>query len=52
MDHASGTLPKGYRSHASMHELNIPLFVYNAQGAPPEPYFNHNVDLARWLYQS
>ena len=52
MDHASGTLPKGYRSHASMHELDIPLFVYNAQGAPSEAYFKHNVDLARWLYQS
>jgi phosphonoacetate hydrolase len=52
MDQASGTLQKTYRSHASMHELNIPLFVYNAQGAPPESYFKHNVDLARWLYQS
>ena len=52
MDHASGTLPKEYRSHASMYELNIPVFVYNAQGAPPESYFHHNVDLARWLYQS
>ncbi len=40
----------GLRSHGSLHEVNIPLFVYNAKGAPPADYFNHNLDLARWLY--
>lgn len=40
------------RSHGSLHELNIPLFVYNAKNAPPSDYFQHNLDLARWLYQS
>jgi hypothetical protein len=30
--------------------VDIPLFVYNAKGAPPADYFNHNLDLARWLY--
>jgi hypothetical protein len=34
-----------------MHELNIPLFVYNAKGAPPSSYFTHNRDLARWMYR-
>lgn len=38
------------RSHGCLHELEMPLFVYNAKGAPKADYFNHNVDLARWLY--
>jgi phosphonoacetate hydrolase len=40
------------RSHGSLHELSIPLFVYNAKNAPPSDYFQHNLDLARWLYPS
>jgi phosphonoacetate hydrolase len=40
----------GLRSHGSLHEIDIPLFVYNAKNAPPADYFNHNLDLARWLY--
>jgi len=40
----------GLRSHGSMHELDIPLFVYNAKNPPSPEYFNHNLDLARWLY--
>jgi len=42
----------GLRSHGSLHEIDIPLFVYNAKGAPSADYFNHNLDLARWLYPS
>ena len=38
------------RSHGSEHELNIPLFVYHANHMPPRDYFQHNLDLARWLY--
>jgi phosphonoacetate hydrolase len=41
----------GLRSHGSLHETEIPLFVY-AKNAPPADYFNHNLDLARWLYPS
>jgi hypothetical protein len=26
--------------------------VYNAKSAPSAEYFNHNLDLARWLYSS
>jgi phosphonoacetate hydrolase len=40
----------GLRSHGSLHEINVPLFVYNAKNAPTATYFNHNLDLARWLY--
>ncbi len=42
----------GLRSHGSLHEIDIPLFVYNAKNAPSPDYFNHNLDLARWLYPS
>jgi phosphonoacetate hydrolase len=42
----------GLRSHGSMHELDVPLFVYHAKNAPSPDYFNHNLDLARWLYPS
>jgi phosphonoacetate hydrolase len=40
------------RSHGSMHELNIPLFVYHANHTPSSDYFQHNLDLARWLYRA
>jgi phosphonoacetate hydrolase len=39
------------RSHGSEHEIDIPLFVYNAKHAPSNDYFQHNLDLARWLYR-
>jgi phosphonoacetate hydrolase len=42
----------GLRSHGSLHETDVPLFVYSAKNAPPSDYFNHNLDLARWLYPS
>src|SRR5262245_55606509 len=44
--------PTGLRSHGSLHELDIPLFVYNAKGAPSRDFFTHNLDLARWLYRA
>lgn len=40
------------RSHGSEHERNIPLFVYRANNKPPSDYFQHNLDLARWLYRA
>lgn len=52
LEQANSALPNTYRCHGSMHELDIPLFVYNALGAPLESYFKHNVDLTRWLYRS
>jgi phosphonoacetate hydrolase len=42
----------GLRSHGSLHETDVPLFVYNAKSAPSADYFSHNLDLARWLYPS
>ena len=52
MDMERVDFPTGLRSHGSLHELDIPLFVYNAKDAPSGAYFNHNLDLARWLYHA
>jgi phosphonoacetate hydrolase len=51
MDQPSTDLPDTYRSHGSTSELDIPLFAYNARGLPPASYFEHNLDLTRWLYR-
>jgi phosphonoacetate hydrolase len=50
MDVELETFAENLRSHGSTHELDIPLFVYNAKDAPSSDYFRHNLDLARWLY--
>jgi phosphonoacetate hydrolase len=50
MDMESDILQGKVRSHGSLHEIEMPLFLYNAKGAPPADYFKHNLDLARWLY--
>ena len=39
-------------ARTALHELDIPLFVYNAKTRLSSDYFNHNLDLARWMYQS
>jgi phosphonoacetate hydrolase len=52
MDMELQKFSSGLRSHGCLHELSIPLFVYNAKGGPPADYFEHNLDLARWLYRS
>ena len=50
LDTESESLPAAYRSHGSIHETEVPLFVYNAAPAPAAGYFQHNFDVARWLY--
>jgi phosphonoacetate hydrolase len=52
LDRDMEELPASYRSHGSRYEAEVPLFVYNAEGAPPSDFFAHNLDLARWLYRS
>ncbi len=44
------TLPADFRTHGSLHELDVPLIVHNAANAPDAGYFKHNLDLARWLF--
>lgn len=43
------TLPDDYRTHGSLYEIKVPLFIYNIN-PPPAAYFKNNLDLARWLY--
>jgi phosphonoacetate hydrolase len=43
-------LPEGFRTHGSLHEMNVPLIVHNAPAAPKADYFLRNLDLARWMY--
>jgi phosphonoacetate hydrolase len=41
-------LEPGYRSHGSLHELDIPLVIYNpAEEFPPADAFTANLDLTR-----
>jgi len=51
MDMEGENFTDGLRSHGCIHEIDIPLFVYNAKGAPSSDHFQHNLDLARWLYR-
>lgn len=52
LEQPSEDLPDAYRSHGSTSELDIPLFAYNVKRLPPESYFEHNLDLTRWLYRA
>jgi phosphonoacetate hydrolase len=40
-------LPKDFRTHGSLHEMDVPIIIHNAPGAPHVDYFQHNLDLAR-----
>ena len=41
-----------YRSHGSLHELDVPLVVWNNAGPlPPADEFQANLDLTRRLYR-
>lgn len=46
---SSEVLPATYRTHGSLYEVKVPLFIYNID-TPPPSYFKNNVDLVRWLY--
>jgi phosphonoacetate hydrolase len=50
LDAESETLPPEYRAHGSLHEINVPLVIYNADAELSKYEFRHNQDLARWLY--
>jgi phosphonoacetate hydrolase len=43
-------MPAEFRTHGALHELDVPLIIHNARGAPGAAYFRHNLDLARWLF--
>jgi phosphonoacetate hydrolase len=50
LDSATETLRSDFRTHGSLHELNVPVVLHNAPTAPRSDYFEHNFDLARWMY--
>jgi len=50
LDSTSEPLPAEYRAHGSMHEMNVPLVIYNASVQLSAGDFRYNRDLARWLY--
>jgi phosphonoacetate hydrolase len=51
MEEPHRKLPAAYRSHGSVYETDIPLLVFNANEAPSDAFFGHNLDLTRWLYR-
>jgi phosphonoacetate hydrolase len=50
LDSPRENLPAEYRSHGSLHEMDVPLTIYNAQAKLSAEDFKHNWELARWLY--
>jgi phosphonoacetate hydrolase len=43
-------LEPGYRSHGSLHEMDVPLIIYNQSGTlPKREEFSGNADLTRFL---
>lgn len=47
----SEKLDEQYRSHGSLYEAHVPLFIYNAKNAPKPAYFKYNYLLATWMYR-
>ena len=53
MDGAFEELPPSYRAHGSMHEMTLPLIIYNAAGTVPDPAeLQVNKDLTRFLFNT
>ncbi len=50
LESESEPLPPEYRSHGSLHEMDVPLIVYNAEARLSPEEFQYNWQLARWLY--
>ena len=51
LDSESEPLPPEYRTHGSMHEVEVPLVIYNCDTRMSADEFRFNKDLARWAYQ-
>jgi phosphonoacetate hydrolase len=50
LDSESEALPPEYRAHGSLHEMDVPLLIYNADAKLNPESFHYNWDLATWLY--
>ena len=48
----SEQLDPAYRSHGSLYEMDIPLFLFNPKGVYPNPEeIEYNIDLTRLLFK-
>ena len=43
-------LPPEYRAHGSLHEMDVPLIIHNAQARLSAEEFQYTWQLATWLY--
>ncbi len=51
LDTESEALPDTYRSHGSLYDTKVPIFIYNVKGKlPPLSHFTNNYQLTDWLY--
>jgi phosphonoacetate hydrolase len=50
LDTESETLAAGYRAHGSLHEIDVPLVIYNCETKLSPEEFHCNRDLARWAF--
>jgi phosphonoacetate hydrolase len=50
LESESEALPPEYRSHGSLHEMDVPLIIRNAQARLPREDFQYNWQLTQWLY--
>ena len=50
LDAESESLPPEYRSHGSLHEVDIPLLIYNCDTRLSPADFRFNRDLVRWAF--
>jgi len=52
MDQPMEELSDTYRAHGSMHEMELPLIIYNYHDPlPRQGFFNNNRDLTRFLFR-
>jgi phosphonoacetate hydrolase len=52
LDTEQEALPPEYRSHGSLHEMDVPLVIHNAEMKLRADDFRDNRDLARWAYRA
>jgi len=50
LDSEREELPAEYRAHGSLHEIEVPLVIYNCEEKLSAVDFQSNRDLARWAY--
>lgn len=50
LESESEPLPQEYRSHGSLHEMDVPLIIHNAEARLLPERFQYNWQLAKWLY--